>query len=140
MIAQPRFVLFAPLSGGDERELLGIPAREHDAAFRLPPSLAEFSECLRELHECGRPRRRIDATVDPRVAMIADDNDFALGATAPDHPGHGPDRSDVFGETDFHPDDCRAWTGPEIPHQIASKPVRDRGTSKRLQDRARVSG
>ena len=72
-------VLFAPLGRRGERELLGIPAREHDRPLWPRALLRQRAHRSRQLHQRRRPARRIDAAVHPRVAVIAHDHEVQVG-------------------------------------------------------------
>jgi hypothetical protein len=85
-------VLFPPFGRGSHRELLGIPAREENGAFRPPPIVYQCAKRPGYRHERSRSAGRIHTAIQPGISMIADDHNLIRRCRSAKHPRHCPDR------------------------------------------------
>ena len=143
VLAELARVLLAPFGGRGERELLGVPVREHDRPLRTRPLLRERAERSRQLHQRRRAARRIDAAVDPRVAVVADDDELIGRRGAGDAAGDRPDRPHLVVHLHAHADerpaprrrDTRSAGRPSTP-AARRVPAAPRGAPARRATRA----
>ena len=139
MLAEVARVLLAPFGGRGERELLGVPVREHDRPLRTRALLRERAERSRQLHQRRGPARRIDAAVDPRITMVADDHELIRERGAGDASGDRPDRTHRVVHLHPHADDGRPRADAIRDRQTSLPRGRRLGSLQRVEEHPRVS-
>ena len=111
---------------------------KQNRSLRRPSAPLEDPQRPRQLHQRRGSARRIDAPVDPRVAMIADDDHVVRPLAAADHARDGPDRPDAIVGADSQARNRRSGPGTIGERQRTAPGWRHFRTVQRLENDARV--
>jgi hypothetical protein len=142
-----RRVVLDPLRAAEQPELLAVPRRVADREPRPPAALVQRAEHGHRLERRGRARARVDRSVHPGVAVVADHHVAAVRVGAGERAVHVPDRTDRLVELDLeaHADRARArggrrrGTSPATPSARASRAAARR-SARRCAPRSAARG